>query len=151
MMNFEPQFQPVDILLVEDNAGDVRLTREVLKDSKVRNNLIVANNGQEALDCLRKQGKFRDATRPDLILLDLNLPVKDGREVLAEIKSDDNLKRIPVVILTTSKAEEDILRTYNLHANCYVTKPVDLEQFCTVVKSLEDFWLAIVKLPNHKQ
>jgi chemotaxis family two-component system response regulator Rcp1 len=150
-MKFESQPVPVDILLVEDNAGDVRLTREVLRDSKVRNNLIVANNGQEALACLRKQGKFTGTVRPDLILLDLNLPVKDGREVLAEIKADPDLKRIPVVILTTSKAEEDILKTYNLHANCYVTKPVDLEQFVKVVKSLEDFWLAIVKLPNHKQ
>jgi two-component system, chemotaxis family, response regulator Rcp1 len=149
-MNFESPSMPVDILLVEDNAGDVRLTREVLRDSKVRNNLIVASNGEEALACLRKQGKFKDTIRPDLILLDLNLPKKDGREVLAEIKDDADLKRIPVVILTTSKAEEDILRTYNLHANCYVTKPVDLEQFVKVVKSLEDFWLAIVKLPNHK-
>jgi len=149
-MNFESPSIPVDILLVEDNAGDVRLTREVLRDSKVRNNLIVASNGEEALACLRKQGKFKDTIRPDLILLDLNLPKKDGREVLAEIKDDADLKRIPVVILTTSKAEEDILRTYNLHANCYVTKPVDLEQFVKVVKSLEDFWLAIVKLPNHK-
>jgi CheY-like chemotaxis protein len=150
-MNFEVQPFPVDILLVEDNAGDVRLTREVLRDSKVRNNLIVASNGEEALACLRKQGKFKDTIRPDLILLDLNLPVKDGRQVLAEIKDDIDLKRIPVVILTTSKAEEDILRAYNLHANCYVTKPVDLEQFVKVVKSLGDFWLAIVKLPNHKQ
>lgn len=150
-MKFESQPLPVDILLVEDNAGDVRLTKEVLRDSKVRNNLIVANNGEEALACLRKQGKFSGTVRPDLILLDLNLPVKDGREVLAQIKDDPDLKRIPVVILTTSKAEEDILRTYNLHANCYVTKPVDLEQFIKVVKALEDFWLAIVKLPNHKQ
>lgn len=150
-MNFESQLQSVDILLVEDNVGDVRLTREVLKDSKVHNNLIVASNGEEALACLRKQGKYRDTARPDLILLDLDLPVKDGREVLAQIKGDADLKRIPVVILTTSRAEEDILKTYNLHANCYITKPVDLEQFCTVVKSLEDFWLAIVKLPDHKQ
>jgi two-component system, chemotaxis family, response regulator Rcp1 len=149
-MNFESQLHPVDILLVEDNPGDVRLTREVLKDSKVRNNLIVANNGEEALTCLRKQGKYKDTVRPDLILLDLNLPIKDGREVLAQIKGDADLKRIPVVVLTTSKAEEDILKTYNLHANCYITKPVDLDQFCAVVKSLEDFWLAIVKLPNHK-
>jgi two-component system, chemotaxis family, response regulator Rcp1 len=150
-MNFESQSQLVDILLVEDNAGDVRLTQEVLKDSKVRNNLAVATNGEEALLRLRKQGKFKDSVRPDLILLDLNLPIKDGREVLAQIKADDNLKRIPVVVLTTSKAEEDILKTYNLHANCYVTKPVDLDQFVNVVRSLEDFWLAIVKLPNHKQ
>lgn len=150
-MNFESQSQLVDILLVEDNEGDVRLTQEVLKDSKVRNNLMVAKNGEEALSRLRKQGKFKDAVRPDLILLDLNLPIKDGREVLAQIKEDPDLKRIPVVILTTSKAEEDILKTYNLHANCYVTKPVDLDQFVKVVRSLEDFWLAIVKLPNHKQ
>src|SRR5260370_37734952 len=125
-MKFESQPVPVDILLVEDNAGDVRLTREVLRDSKVRNNLIVANNGQEALACLRKQGKFTGTVRPDLILLDLNLPVKDGREVLADIKGDPDLKRIPFVILTTSKAEEDILRTYNIHESGYVTKPVDL-------------------------
>ncbi|MGH9744747.1 MAG: response regulator [Candidatus Acidiferrales bacterium] len=149
-MMFELQSELVDILLVEDNAGDVRLTKEVLRDSKVRNNLTVATNGEEALSCLHKRGKFKDCNRPDLILLDLNLPIKDGREVLAEIKADPDLKRIPVVILTTSKAEEDILKTYNLHANCYVTKPVDLDQFVTVVKSLEDFWLAIVKLPNHK-
>jgi two-component system, chemotaxis family, response regulator Rcp1 len=149
-MNFEPQSELVDILLVEDNPGDVRLTQEVLKDSKVPNQLIVANNGDEALMCLRRQGKFKDCARPDLILLDLNLPIKDGREVLALIKADENFKRIPVVILTTSKAEEDILKTYDLHANCYVTKPVDLEQFVKVVRSLEDFWLAIVKLPNHK-
>jgi chemotaxis family two-component system response regulator Rcp1 len=149
-MNFEFQPMPVDILLVEDNAGDVRLTQEVLKSSKVRNNLIIASNGREALNCLRKQGKYAGSARPDLILLDLNLPVMDGREVLEQIKADSDLKRIPVVILTTSKAEEDILKTYNLHANCYVTKPVDLDQFIKVVKSLEDFWLAIVKLPNHK-
>jgi len=149
-MNTEPQSHLVDILLVEDNIGDVRLTKEVLKDSKVRNNLTVASNGEEALACLRKQGKFQNASRPDLILLDLNLPVMDGREVLSRIKADPDLKRIPVVILTTSKAEEDILKTYNLHANCYVTKPVDLDQFVRVVQSLEDFWLAIVKLPNHK-
>ncbi len=150
-MNFESPLQSVDILLVEDNAGDVRLTQEVLKESKVSNNLTVASNGEEALACLRKQGKYKSTVRPDLILLDLNLPIKDGREVLAQIKGDPDLKRIPVVVLTTSKAEEDILKTYNLHANCYVTKPVDLDQFVRVVKSLEDFWLAIVKLPNHKQ
>jgi CheY-like chemotaxis protein len=149
-MNYEPTPQPIDILLVEDNEADVRLTQEVLTDSKVRNNLMIANNGEEALSCLRKQGKFRNSARPDLILLDLNLPVKDGREVLAQIKADPDLKRIPVVILTTSKAEEDILKTYNLHANCYITKPVDLEQFITVVKYIEDFWLAIVRLPNGK-
>ncbi len=150
-MNFESQPLPIDILLVEDNAGDVRLTQEVLKTSKVRNNLMVASNGQEALNCLRKQGKYASSPRPDLILLDLNLPVMDGREVLEKIKVDPDLKSIPVVILTTSKAEEDILKTYNLHANCYVTKPVDLDQFVKVVKSLEDFWLCIVKLPNREK
>ena len=150
-MRFESQPMPVEILLVEDNAGDVRLTQEVLKSSKVRNNLIVASNGQEALNCLRKEGKYANSTRPDVILLDLNLPLMDGREVLEKIKFDPEFKRIPVVILTTSKAEEDILKTYNLHANCYITKPVDLDQFVKVVQSLEDFWLAIVKLPNHKQ
>jgi two-component system, chemotaxis family, response regulator Rcp1 len=149
-MNYEPVPQPIDILLVEDNEADIRLTEEVLTDSKVRNNLMIANNGADALACLRRQGKFQKSARPDLILLDLNLPVKDGREVLAEIKSDPDLKRIPVVILTTSKAEEDILKTYNLHANCYINKPVDLEQFVTVVKYIEDFWLAIVKLPDGK-
>lgn len=146
-MDYESTPHSIDILLVEDNEADVRLTQEVLTDSKVHNNLMVANNGVEALKCLRRQGKFKDSPRPGLILLDLNLPVKDGREVLAEIKADPNLKRIPVVVLTTSKAEEDILKTYNLHANCYITKPVDLEQFVTVVKYIEDFWLAIVQLP----
>lgn len=147
-MSFDLPTQPIDILLVEDNEADVRLTLEVLRDSKMRNNLIVANNGEEAMACLRQQGKFKNTPRPDLILLDLNLPVKDGREVLAQIKADRELKRIPVVILTTSKAEEDILKTYDLHANCYITKPVDLEQFVTVVGYIEDFWLAIVKLPS---
>jgi two-component system, chemotaxis family, response regulator Rcp1 len=150
-MNFEPQPLPIDILLVEDNAGDVRLTQEVLKTSKVQNNLIVAKNGQEALECLRNQGRFAGTPSPDLVLLDLNMPVMDGREVLERIKDDPELKHIPIVILTTSKAEEDILMSYNLHANCYVTKPVDLEQFVKVVKSVEDFWLAIVKLPKHEQ
>lgn len=147
-MQMEPEFGPIDILLVEDNPGDVRLTQEVLKDSKVRNNLIIVNNGEEALAVLRKQGDYHDAPRPDLILLDLNLPKKNGHEVLVQIKQDQDLRRIPVVVLTSSKAEEDILRTYNLHANCFVTKPVDLEQFIKVVKSIEDFWLAIVMLPN---
>jgi chemotaxis family two-component system response regulator Rcp1 len=150
-MGFDLAPVPVDILLVEDNEADVRLTQEVLSESKVRNNLIVVNDGAEALACLRRQGQFKDSVRPDLILLDLNLPVKDGREVLAQIKADPELKSIPVVVLTTSKAEEDILRTYKLHANCYITKPVDLEQFVTVVRYIEDFWLATVKLPpNHK-
>lgn len=146
-MHIEPGPRPIDILLVEDNAADVRLTQEVLTESKVHNNLMIANDGEEALQCLRQQGKFKNSPRADLVLLDLNLPRKDGREVLAEIKSDKDLKRIPVVILTTSKAEEDVLKTYNLHANCYITKPVDLEQFVMVVRYIEDFWLAIVRLP----
>jgi CheY-like chemotaxis protein len=150
-MNIDSAPQPIDILLVEDNEADVRLTQEVLRDSKMRNNLIVANDGAEAMARLRRQGKFQNSPRPDLILLDLNLPVKDGREVLAQIKEDADLKRIPVVILTTSKAEEDILKTYDLHANCYITKPVDLDQFVTVVTYIEDFWLAIVKLPSNQK
>jgi len=140
--------KPVDILLVEDNRGDSDLAREALEDSKMKNNLFVVEDGEEAMDFLYKRGKYENAPRPDLIILDLNLPKKDGREVLAEIKEDDNLKRIPVVILTTSKAEEDILKTYNLHANCYITKPIDLDQFMTVVKSIESFWMSIVVLPN---
>lgn len=137
----------VDILLVEDNPGDVRLTKEALKESKLRNKLYTVGDGEEAMAFLRREGRYGDATRPDLILLDLNLPKKDGREVLGEIKSDQNLKRIPVVILTVSKAEEDILKSYNLHANCYISKPIDMEQFVKVVKSIEDFWFTIVKLP----
>ena len=136
--------RPIEILLVEDNPGDVRLTIEALRESKVRNNLQVATDGVMALERLRQQ----DAPRPDLILLDLNLPKKDGREVLAEIKADPALKTIPVVILTTSRAEQDVLRSYELQANCYISKPVDLEQFMTVVKSIEDFWLTIVTLPH---
>lgn len=137
----------VDILLVEDNPGDARLMQEVLRDSKIRNHLIVAEDGVEAMAFLRREGKYADAHIPDIIMLDLNLPKKDGREVLAEIKADPALKTIPVVVLTTSRAEEDILRTYNLYANCYVTKPVDLDQFIAVIRSLEDFWLTIVRLP----
>ena len=138
----------IEILLVEDNPGDVRLTVEALKEAKVKNNLHVASDGVEALLFLRREGRFAEAPQPDLILLDLNLPKKDGREVLAEIKADSDLRRIPVVVLTTSKADEDIIRTYDLHANCYITKPVDLDQFISVVKSIEDFWLTIVKLPS---
>lgn len=140
--------KPIEILLVEDNAADVRLTEEALKEGKVRNNLHVARDGMEALEFLRRQGKFKDATRPDLVLLDLNLPRRDGREVLAEIKNDADLKLIPVVVLTTSSAEADILKSYKLHANCYITKPVDLEQFVSVVKSIDDFWLTVVRLPS---
>jgi chemotaxis family two-component system response regulator Rcp1 len=138
--------KPVEVLLVEDNTGDVRLTLEAMKEGKVINNLSIASDGVEAMAFLRKEGRHKDAARPDIILLDLNLPKKDGREVLAEIKADPSL-RLPVVVLTTSQAEEDILRTYNLHANCYVTKPVDLEQFINVVKSINDFWFSVVKLP----
>ena len=138
---------PVEILLVEDNAADVRLTKEALAEGKVFNNLHWAKDGIEALEFLHKKGKHKGAPKPDIILLDLNLPKKDGREVLQEIKADDKLKRIPVVVLTTSQAEEDILRSYNLHANCYVTKPVDLDQFMGVVRRIEDFWLTVVKLP----
>jgi CheY-like chemotaxis protein len=139
--------RPVEILLVEDNPGDVRLTREALKDSKVINNLHVVGDGVEALTFLYGEGPYADAPCPDVILMDLNLPKKSGQEVLAEVKADEDLRRIPVVILTVSEAEEDILRTYNLHANCYITKPLDLDQFIKVVKSIEDFWLTIVKLP----
>jgi CheY-like chemotaxis protein len=141
---------PVEILLVEDNPGDVRLTREALKEGKVYSNLHWAKDGVEALEFLRHEGRFADVPRPDIILLDLNLPKKDGREVLSEIKNDEDLKRIPVVILTTSKAEEDVLRSYQLHANCYVTKPVDLEKFIVVVQSIDRFWLTVVTLPSGK-
>ncbi|MGE5498075.1 MAG: response regulator [Syntrophothermus sp.] len=137
----------VDILLVEDNPGDIRLTQEALKEGKIRNNLYIAQDGVEAMDFLHQRGKFTNAPRPDIILLDLNLPRKDGRQVLDEIKQDDRLKRIPVVILTTSDADEDIIRTYNHHSNCYITKPLDLDRFVRVVQSIEDFWLTIVKLP----
>jgi two-component system, chemotaxis family, response regulator Rcp1 len=139
---------PIEILLVEDNPGDVRLTKEALKDAKVRNNLHVAMDGVEALAFLRKQGKFGAAVRPDLILLDLNLPKKNGREVLEEVKRDPALQHIPIVILTTSQAEQDVLESYRLRANAYVTKPVDLDQFLKVVGSIEEFWLDIVKLSH---
>ena len=139
--------RPAEILLVEDNPADVRLTREALLEGKVRNNLSVAADGVEALAFLRREGSYAGAVVPDLILLDLNLPRKDGREVLEEIKADPSLRHIPVVVLTSSQAEQDILRAYDLHANCYVTKPVDLDQFIHVVQSIEDFWFTIVKLP----
>lgn len=147
-MTNEINGKPVEILLVEDNPGDVRLTQEALKDSKLKNNLYVVNDGLEALAFLHREGKHAKTPRPDLIFLDLNLPKKNGRDVLVEIKEDPELKRIPVVILTTSTAEEDIIRTYNSHANCYITKPIDFEQFITVVKKIEDFWFTIVKLPS---
>ena len=142
-----PVERPIEILLVEDNPGDVRLTLEALKEGKVRNRMSVARDGAEAMAFLRREGQYADAPRPDLLLLDLNLPRKDGREVLAEIKADPYLAQIPVVVLTTSRAEQDILKSYELHANCYVTKPVDLDQFIKVVQTIEEFWLSIVTLP----
>ena len=138
----------IDILLVEDNEGDARLAKEAMRDSKISNTLHHVGDGEEAMEFLYQKGKHADAPRPDLILLDLNLPRKDGRAVLEEVKTDENLKRIPVVVLTTSSDEQDIIKSYNLHANCYITKPIDLTQFLKVVQSIEDFWLTIVKLPN---
>ena len=146
-MNTGELGRPAEILLVEDNPGDVRLTRRALQEGKVRNHLTVIPDGEEALAFLHRQGQYADAARPDLILLDLNLPKIDGREVLAELKADESLRRIPVVVLTASKAEEDILRSHNLNVNSYVAKPVDLEQFLRLVKSVQDFWLTVVKLP----
>ena len=140
--------RPVEFLLAEDNPGDVRLTKEALRESKISNNLNVVPDGVEAMAFLRREGKYFEAPRPDVILLDLNLPKKDGREVLAEVKADPHLRLIPVVIITSSEAEQDVLRTYELHANCYVTKPVDLEQFIKVIQSIETFWLTIVTLPS---
>jgi two-component system response regulator len=149
-MSFSKKIRPVEILLVEDNPGDIRLTKEAMKETKIINNLNVVEDGVDVLAYLRKIGKYKEAIRPDLILLDLNLPKKNGREVLAEIKQDIKLKQIPVVILTVSKAEEDIIKTYKLHANCFITKPVDMDQFVKVVKSIELFWFSIVKLPPNK-
>jgi two-component system, chemotaxis family, response regulator Rcp1 len=142
--------KPVEILLVEDNPADVRLTMEALKEGRLLNRVSVAEDGVEALAFLRQQGKYAAEVRPDLILLDLNLPKKDGREVLAEIKDDPELKRIPVLVLTTSTAEQDVLKTYDLHANCYINKPVDFEQFIKVVKCVGDFWFSVVILPSEK-
>jgi CheY-like chemotaxis protein len=140
--------KPIDILLVEDNPGDVRLTKEALKEGKINNNLYVVGDGKEALDFLSLLKKHKDAVKPDLILLDLNLPKLDGWGVLKKIKTDSTLKRIPVVILTTSEDERDVSNAYNQYANCYITKPVDLEQFVTIVKTIEDFWFSIVRLPG---
>jgi two-component system, chemotaxis family, response regulator Rcp1 len=140
--------KPIDILLIEENPADVRLTVEALKEAKINNHLYVARDGKEALAWLRGQDDFGEPLRPDIILLDLNLPKKDGREVLAEIKDDMSLRRIPIVVLTTSKAEEDVARSYDLHANCFITKPVDFDKFIEVVKSIEDFWLSVVRLPG---
>lgn len=146
-METEKMVKPINILLVEDNPADVRLTEEAFKEGGILNKLYVAKDGEEALSMLASNGSNSRIPRPDLILLDLNLPRKDGREVLEQIKDDESLKRIPVVILTTSNAQQDILKAYDLHANCYITKPVDLDQFFTVIKSIEDFWLTIVRLP----
>jgi CheY-like chemotaxis protein len=140
--------KPIEILLVEDNPGDVRLTQEALREGKIGNSLHVVEDGESAMAFVRREGEFADMPRPDLILLDLNLPRMDGREVLAQIKADPDLKRIPVVVLTTSRAEEDVLKAYELNANCYITKPVDFEQFIKVVSAVEEFWLTIVRLPK---
>ena len=142
---------PIEILLVEDNPGDVRLTKEALKEGKVANKINVVMDGMEAMAFLHREGKYANAPKPDLILLDLNLPKKNGREVLSEIKMDSRLKCIPVVVLTSSQAEKDIVMTYNLHANCYITKPVDFGQFIDVVKSIENFWFNVVKLPPKEE
>ena len=150
-MNSQTIGRPIEILLVEDNPGDVRLIVEALRDGKVQNKLHIAKDGMEATAFLHREGEYADALYPDLILLDLNLPKKDGPEVLAEIKEDPALKHIPVVILTSSQEGEDIVKTYNLHANCYITKPIDLEQFIMVVKSISDFWLTVVKLPTEER
>ena len=146
-MNTNPLFKPIDILMVEDSPTDVLLAKEALDHAKMLNRLYVVEDGAEVMAYLRREGKHAGATRPDLILLDLNLPKKDGREVLAEIKADENLKLIPVVVLTTSKAEEDILKAYGLHANCYITKPMNFERFTEVVHAIQDFWFTIVTLP----
>jgi len=146
-MNMEKMGRAVQMLLVEDNLGDIRLTKETLRDAKVMVNLHVVGDGVEAMAFLRQEGKYTRSPRPDLVLLDLNLPKKDGREVLTEVKQDPDLRRIPVVILTISNGQEDILKSYNLHANAYVTKPLNLEQFSKIVKAIEDFWFTVVKLP----
>jgi len=150
-MNNKNDGTPIEILLVEDNLGDVRLTQEALKEAKIKNILHVANDGVEAMEFLRNEGKYKNVPRPDLILLDLNMPRKNGLEVLSEIKADDELKKIPVIILTVSKNDEDIVKSYNRHANCFITKPVDLDQFLNVMKSIENFWFTIVKYPNREK
>ena len=142
-----PEVRPIEILLVEDSPSDAEFTAEALKEAKVRNHLSLVEDGVQAMEFLRRQGRYTKAPRPDLIMLDLNLPRKDGREVLSELKADEKLKMIPVVVLTTSRAEEDVLRAYQLHANCYITKPVDFQQFLSVVRAIESFWLFVVTLP----
>lgn len=150
-MIYGTKIQPVEILMVEDNPGDVRLTMEILKDTKMHNQVQVAADGEEAIDFLRQAGKYAGERLPDLILLDLSLPKKSGLKVLAEIKEDPFLRRIPVVILTASAVEQDVVESYNLHANCYVIKPLSLDKFAAVVKAIENFWLTIVKLPTHSK
>jgi CheY-like chemotaxis protein len=147
-MTPKPAGQPIEVLLVEDDPGDVLLIREAFEHNKVHNNLNVVNDGEQALAFLRNEGEYADRLRPDLILLDLNLPRKDGREVLAEVKADERLRTIPVVVLTTSEAEEDVLRSYQLHANAYVTKPVDFERFVSIVQQIDDFFVSVVRLPS---
>ena len=147
-MNAITTGRPIEILLVEDSSTDVMLTEEALEQAKMRNNLHVVKDGVEAMAFLRKQGQYADVPRPDLMLLDLNMPRKDGREVLTEVKTDDDLKYIPVVVLTTSQAQEDVLKAYGLHANCYITKPVDFEQFASVVQAIDQFWFTVVTLPK---
>lgn len=144
-----PETRPIDVLLVEDDPGDVLMTREAFEDNKVANNLYVVNDGVMAMEFLRKEGQYVDAPTPDLVLLDLNLPRMDGREVLAALKEDPELRRIPVVVLTTSEAEEDVLRSYSLHANAYVTKPVDFSRFIEVVRQIDEFFVTVVRLPSH--
>jgi len=144
---YAPAPTPIEVLLVEDDPGDVLMTQEAFEEHKVRNNLAVVNDGSEAIAYMRREGQYADAPRPDLVLLDLNLPRRDGREVLAEIKNDPDLRQIPVVVLTTSQADEDIVRSYQLHANAYVTKPVDFERFITVVRQIDEFFVTVVKLP----
>ncbi len=146
-MTLDPEVRPIEILLVEDDEGDVLLTTEALEASKITNNMSVARNGEEALKFLRRQAGFEDAPRPDIVLLDLNLPRVDGREVLSQIKADPDLRRIPIIVLTTSEAEEDILRSYDLHANAYVTKPVDFTRFLQVIQSIDEFFVTVVRLP----
>ena len=143
--------RPIEILLVEDNPGDIRLTKESFKEGKLSNRLSVVTDGGQALAYLRREGPFANALRPDIILLDLNLPVKNGQQVLAEIKKDERLKNIPVIVLTTSKSDEDVLKAYGLHANCFITKPVNLNEFLLVVRAIEDFWLTVVRLPVHQE
>jgi len=147
-MTPKPAGQPIEVLLVEDDPGDVLLIREAFDFNKVHNNLNVVSDGEQALAYLKNQGEYADANRPDLVLLDLNLPRKDGREVLAEVKADEQLRAIPVVVLTTSEAEEDVLKSYQLHANAYVTKPVDFERFVAIVRQIDDFFVSVVRLPS---